>query len=79
MPELKDTLMELVAQLGLEDIAMVMMDYGESKAKALEVIGQIELAQKWLYAAESMQLATENISWAEFEERQGFEQQGDDK
>lgn len=79
MPELKDTLMELIAQHSLEDIAMVMMDYCESKAKALEAIGQIELAEKWLYAASAMELATDNISWAEYEERQGFEQQGDDK
>lgn len=75
MPELEDILTELIAQHSLEDIALVMMDYCSSKAKVLAAIGQMELAHKWQNAAQTMELATDNISWAEYEERQG-EQQG---
>lgn len=74
MPELEDTLTELIAQHSLEDIALVMMDYCEAKAKVLEAIGLLKLAHTWQNAAQTMELAIDNISWAEYEERQGHKQ-----
>lgn len=70
---------ELIAQHSLEDIALAMMDYCEAKAKVLEAIGLLELAHTWQNAAQTMELATDNISWAEYEERQGNEYCGSDK
>ena len=75
MPGLEDILTELIAEHSLEDIALAMMDYCEAKAKVLEAIGLLKLAHTWQNAAQTMELATDNISWAEYEERQG-EQQG---